>query len=162
MHKVKTISSLIFNQYLKATLKIWQVAICSTQICQCMWICSCSVTKSCLTVTPWTAACMWISCVFSCWRFCNPMDCSRPGSFVHGISQARILGWVAISFSKGSSQPRDWTGVSCIAGGFFTNWAIREALLISCIILAIQNSKKTWIQGWRFNKIIFTPSWRHS
>ena len=43
------------------------------------------------------------------------------------ILQARILGWVAIAFSRGSSQPRDWTQVSSIAGGFFTNWATREA-----------------------------------
>ena len=51
------------------------------------------------------------------------MDCNPPGSSVRGISQARILGWVAISFSRGSSQPRDQTHVSCIsclAGGFFT------------------------------------------
>ena len=46
---------------------------------------------------------------------------------VHGMLQARILEWVAGPFSKGSSQPRDRTGVSCIAGGLFTNWAIREA-----------------------------------
>ena len=45
---------------------------------------------------------------------------------VHGILQARILEWVAFLFSRGSSQPRNRTGVSCIAGGFFTNWAIRE------------------------------------
>jgi len=48
------------------------------------------------------------------------MDCSSPGSSVHGISQARILEWVAISFSRGSSQPRDQTHISCIAGEFFT------------------------------------------
>ena len=48
------------------------------------------------------------------------MDGSLPGSSVHGISQARILEWVAISFSRGSSQPRDWTCISCIAGRFFT------------------------------------------
>ena len=40
---------------------------------------------------------------------CNPMDCSQPGSSVHGILQARVLEWVAIPFSRGSSQPRDWT-----------------------------------------------------
>ena len=51
---------------------------------------------------------------------CDPMDCSRPGSSVLGISQARILEWVAISFSRGSSWPRDWTCVSCLAGKFFT------------------------------------------
>ena len=59
----------------------------------------------------------------------NPMDCNPPGSSVHGISQARILEWVAISFSKESSQTRDQTWVSCIAGRFFTNWDTREDVL---------------------------------
>ena len=53
----------------------------------------------------------------------NPMDCSLPGSSIHGIFQAKVLEWVAISFSKGSSQPRDRTQVSCIAGRHFTIWA---------------------------------------
>ena len=48
------------------------------------------------------------------------LDCNLPGSSVHGISQARILEWVAISFSRRSSQPRDRTHISCLAGGFFT------------------------------------------
>ena len=48
---------------------------------------------------------------------CDPKDCSPPGSFVHGISQARILEWVAISFSRGYSQSQDQTCISCIAGG---------------------------------------------
>ena len=46
---------------------------------------------------------------------CNPMDCSLPGSYVHGILQARILEWVAVPFSRGSFQPRDQTQVSHIA-----------------------------------------------
>ena len=54
---------------------------------------------------------------------CNPMDYSPPGSSVCGIIQARVLEWVAISFSRRSSRPRDWTWVSCIAGRFFTLWA---------------------------------------
>ena len=57
----------------------------------------------------------------------NPMDWSPPGSSVHGISQVRILEWIAISFSKGSSQPRNRTWVSSITGRFFTNWAMRQA-----------------------------------
>ena len=56
----------------------------------------------------------------SCLTLCNPMDCSPPGSSVHGIFQARILERVAISFSRGSSQPRDRTQVSHIAGRCFT------------------------------------------
>ena len=55
----------------------------------------------------------------SCLTLCNPMDCSPPGSSVHGILQARILEWV-IPFSRGSSQSRDRNQVSCIAGRFFT------------------------------------------
>ena len=55
------------------------------------------------------------------------MDCSPPGSSVHGILQARLLEWVAISSSRGSSQPRDQTQASQIAGGFFTVWDTKEA-----------------------------------
>ena len=61
-----------------------------------------------------------------CPTLCDPMDCSLPGSSVHGILQVRILEWVVISFSRGASQPRDWTWVSCIAGRRFTLWATRE------------------------------------
>ena len=57
----------------------------------------------------------------SCPTLCDSMDC------VHGILQARLLEWVAFPFSGESSQPRDWTQVSHIAGGFFTKWATREA-----------------------------------
>ena len=53
---------------------------------------------------------------------CNPMDYT-----VHGILQARILKWVFLSLLQGSSQPRDWTQVSLIAGEFFTSWATSEA-----------------------------------
>ena len=55
----------------------------------------------------------------SCLTLCDPVDCSPPGSSVRGILQARILGWLAIPFSMGSSQPRNQTQVSHIAGGFF-------------------------------------------
>ena len=55
-----------------------------------------------------------------CLTLCDPVDCSPPGSSVRGILQARILEWVAISFSRESSQPRDRTRVSHIAGRFFT------------------------------------------
>ena len=61
------------------------------------------------------------------------MDCSLPHSSVHGILQARMLEWVAIPFSRGSSPPRDQTWVSRIEGGFFTVWATREAPLISLL-----------------------------
>ena len=60
------------------------------------------------------------------------MDC-----IVQGILQERILAWVAFPFSRGSSQPRDWTQVSCIAGGFFTNWVTREALYIYVYVSSV-------------------------
>ena len=63
----------------------------------------------------------------SCPALWDPMECSLPGSSVHGLLQARILKWVAIPFSRVSSQPRDQTQVSCIADRFFTSWATSEA-----------------------------------
>ena len=60
----------------------------------------------------------------SCPTLCDHMDYTYT---VHGILQARILEWVAYPFSSGYSQPRNQTGVSCIAGGFFTVWATKEA-----------------------------------
>ena len=68
----------------------------------------------------------WVKFAQLCLTLCNPMNCNPPGTSVHGILQARILEWVAISFSKWSSQPRDRIQVSRIAGGFFTNWATRD------------------------------------
>ena len=73
--------------------------------------------------------------------FCNPTDCSLPGSSVHGTLQARILEWVASPFSRGSSQPRDWTLVSHNAGRFFTIWATREAQIRSIYA-------STWCSPW--------------
>ena len=67
------------------------VCVC---VCVCVHLCTCSVTHSCLIL-------------------CNPMDCSPPGSSVPALFQASILECIAISFSRGSSQPRDWTCISC-------------------------------------------------
>ena len=64
----------------------------------------------------------------SCPTLGDPVDCSPPSSSVHGVLQARVLEWVAISFSRGSSRPRDRTQVSCIAGRRFNLWATRETL----------------------------------
>ena len=68
----------------------------------------------------------WREVAQSCLTLCDPMDCSPPGSSVHGIFQAWILEWVAISFSRGSSQHRDQTQVSCIVGRRFTVQATRK------------------------------------
>ena len=69
----------------------------------------------------------WSEVTQSCLTLCDPMDSGLPSSAIHGIFQVRILEWAAISFSRGSFQPRDWTWVSCIADGCFTVWATREA-----------------------------------
>ena len=75
----------------------------------------------------------WNSCCAQlCLTLCGLMDRSPPGPSVHGIFQARILEWVAISYSKGSSQPRDWTHVSCVScigSTIFTAYATWEAPL---------------------------------
>ena len=63
-----------------------------------------------------------------CPTLCDPVDCSPPGSSVHGISQARILGWVAISFSKEYSRCKDRTHISCIGRQILYSWATREVL----------------------------------
>ena len=69
----------------------------------------------------------WVKVTQSCPTLCDPMDCSQPGSSVHGIHQARVLEWVAIPFSRGFSQSRDQIQGSHIASGFFIIWATREA-----------------------------------
>ena len=72
----------------------------------------------------------------SCLTLCDPMDCSSPGFSVHGILQARILEWFTISFSRGSSRPRDQTQVSRIGGRHFNLLAITcESLRNSWIFL---------------------------
>ena len=85
-----------------------------------------------------------------CPILCDPLDCNPPGSYVHvhGISQARILGWVAISSSKRSSQSRDQTHISPVfytAGGFFTCWVMEEAQELpydpSILLLGIYSEK---------------------
>ena len=71
----------------------------------------------------------------SCLTLCDPMDCSLPGFSIHGIFQARVLEWVAISFSRGSFRPRDQTRVSHIAGRHIAIWATREA---QCCLSSVQ------------------------
>ena len=88
----------------------------------------------------------------SCLTLGDPIDCSPPGSSVHGIFQARILKWVEISFSWGSSQTRDQNWVSCIASGFFTNWASREIPYFSCVFCF---SWPSWL-----HRIYFIKDWK--
>ena len=88
----------------------------------------------------------------SCLTLCDTMDCSLPASSIHGIFQAGILKWVAVSFSRGSSWPRDRTQVSHIAGRHFTFWATREA--------ASGSIGSAWGQASIFcSVILFTLDW---
>ena len=82
----------------------WIICVC---VCVCVWVCVCKVAQSCPTL-------------------CNSMDCNPPDPSVHGISQATILEWVAISFARRSSQHRDQTRVSCVsclAGSYLSLWS---------------------------------------
>ena len=78
---------------------------------------------------------MKVLVTLSCPTLCKPMDCSLPGCSVHRILQARILEWVAISFSRGSSWYSVQIQVSCVAGRFFIVWATREAPKVSVSII---------------------------
>ena len=89
----------------------------------------------------------------SCLTLCDPMDCTLPGSSVHGILQAIILEWVAVHFSMGSSQPKNQTQVSRIAGGFFPVWATREAP--TCYVVWPKKKKKN-----QKNKFISLKFWK--
>ena len=86
---------------------------------------------------------------------CNLLNCSPPGSSVHGILQAKIMEWLAISFSRGSSQARDRTQVSCIAGRCFTICTAREAqriwenFLINKPISIDPVYKSVWNNKWQ-------------
>ena len=98
----------------------------------------------------------WSEVAQSCPTLCNPMDCSLPGSTIHGIFQARILEWVAISFSRRSSRPRDWTWVSHmvgIIGRRFTIWATRENPVWKSIIRQLFCSFTWVIALYQFNPL---------
>ena len=91
--------------------------------------------------------CVCVLVAQSCLTPCDPMDCSPPGSSVHRILQRRILEWVVIPFSRGSSRPEDWTQVSCIAGRRFTIWTTREACFL-CIVSCnhLKNPMRTLVE----------------
>ena len=91
---------------------------------------------------------------------CDSVDYSLPGSSILGISQARILEWVAISFSRGSSQARNWTQVSWIDRQILYHWPTREALkliLINLFILCIRNVfyMDLWKHFWENKDVTF-------
>ena len=105
-------SSYSSSQYICQALMIYITFIMSyilPSVCVCVCVCVCVLVAQ------------------SCPTLCDPINCSPPGSSVLGISQTRILEWVAFPFSRRSSQPRERTQVSHIAGRIFTVWVAKEA-----------------------------------
>ena len=123
----------------KQNWKTW--TILSQMLAECFFICCLSsMMMMMMTMMMMMCVCMCV-CVLAaqlCLTLCEPMNCSLPGSSVHGILQARTLEWIAIPFFRGSSPPRDRTQVSCIAGRFFTVWATREAFPMIYPVFKIQ------------------------
>ena len=104
----------------------------------------------------------------SCLTLCNPMDCSPPGSSVHGILQARMLEWVAMPFSRGSSWHRGRIWVSCVAGRLFTIWApscihsllqynqfpgLRTTHIFYCTVSVGQEFRRG-LAGWFWDRVV--------
>ena len=104
---------------------------------------------------PWGDVLLCVLVAQSCLTLCNPTDYSLPGFSVHGILQARILEWIAIPFSRGTSQLRDRTLVSCITDRFFTIWATGK----SQISASTQNiNRGNIIKWWKEHKIVYCES----
>ena len=110
----------------------------------------------------------------SCLTLCNPMDCSLSGSSVHGHSPGKNMQWIAIPFFRGSSQPTDWTWVSCTTGKFFTIQASREAPehsrgTVKALTFFIQNHQFSLgrsIQTWALKRAVISGNvqgwWNYS
>ena len=99
-------------------------------ICVCVCMCVCMCVCVCVCV-----------CVQSCPSLCDPMDCNLPGFSVLGISQARILEWIAISYSRGLTRPRDQSHISCLAGRFFTTEPLGKSTYIYiCLYIYFSDS----------------------
>ena len=97
---------------------------------------------SILTISVFCAknmVCMRAKSLQSCPTLCDLMNCKLPVSSVHGIFQARILEWVAMPFSRGSSYPRDRTWVSCTVGRFFIIWATRDMVSLFIFLIFLRN-----------------------
>ena len=85
------------------------------------------------------------------------MDCNPPGSSIHGISQAKILEWVAISFSRGSSQPRDRTCVSCVGRQIIHHSATREAQPALLMVLKLTLQVHSCLKAFAFALLLNLP-----
>ena len=98
----------------------------------------------------------------SCLTLCDPMDCSPPGSSVHGILQVKILEWVAMPSFRGSSWPRDWTCVSCTGRQILYHWATREARELHQVIeidILVKKEEKWKAKRSDWSKATSKTSW---
>ena len=116
----------------KPTVPCWSPCFKKKQSCL-AWLSSEDLFRVQALFSPFQCSCV-CSVALSCPGLCNPIDCSPPGSSVHGVSHAKILGQVAISSSRGSSQPRDRICVSCIDRWTLYHWATWEALPVLTVI----------------------------
>ena len=89
----------------------------------------------------------WSQIAQSCPTLCDPMDCSLPGFSIHGILQARILEWIAISFSRRSSWPRDWTQVSHLVGRCFNHLSHQGSLKLGTDYVYCHPAYLAYMQG---------------
>ena len=100
------------------------------------------------TLWTWLKLCgCYVQLLQSCPTLCSPMDSSLPGSNVHGILQARMLEWVAVPSSRGSSWLRDWIHISCIADRFFTTEPLGKPKINGSDLPAMQETW-VWSLGW--------------
>ena len=95
--------------------------------------------------------------IYMCLTLCNPMDCSPPGSSVHGVLYSSILESVTIPFSRGSSQFKDQNWVSCIAGRFFTIWDTKEAIWSIYTVVNLWCSSVGHLEVFYFNNTSLSP-----
>ena len=131
--------------------KNWGILTCNMILVSgtqrvCVYVCMCVCVCVCVHARAHARAKLLQSCL----TLRDPMDCSPPGSSVHGILQAKKLECVAIPPSRGSFGSRDRTPVSCTAGRFFTIWAIREALVSfgSCLIPELDSLGFPSVPSW--------------
>ena len=110
-------------------INYWWLKVTPVLITWKLYLCSAKIWIMCLDKEDVVYVCVGILLLLlsHVQLFCDPIDCSPPDSLVHGISQARVLEWVAISFSGRPSPPGDWTWVSYVDRWFFYHWATWEA-----------------------------------
>ena len=109
---------------------------------------------------------IWSEVAQSCLTLCDPMDYSLPGSSLHGIFQARVLEWVAISFSRGSFPPRDWPCISCISSTgrrILNHWTTREPIIkqyntILSFVRSPDYTKTNYLTKWKITFVYESES----